>query len=155
MQDSIVDGTGMRAVVFFAGCPHKCKGCHNPESWNYDYGDDYTVDEIVGIVESNRITRGVTLSGGDPFFQPLEAKSLAGELRRKGYNMWAYSGYTFEEILLDHDMRLLLQELDVLVDGRFNEELKDLTLRFRGSSNQRIIDVQESLRQKEVVIHMA
>lgn len=152
MQDSIVDGPGLRAVVFFAGCPHRCEGCHNPESWNIGYGTEYTVDDVVTKVKSNRITRGVTLSGGDPFFQPLEAKLLASALRQEGYNMWAFSGYTFEEIIADHDMRSLLQELDVLVDGKFQEELKDLTLRFRGSSNQRIIDVQESLQREEVVL---
>lgn len=152
IQDSIVDGVGLRATIFFAGCPHRCKGCHNPESWNTEYGVDYSVEEIMSEIRTNKITKGVTLSGGDPFFQAKEIAPLAKQIKKEGYNLWAYTGYLFEDILNDVNQMELLSFIDVLVDGKFEIENKDLTLAFRGSSNQRIINVQQSLEENSVIL---
>lgn len=152
VQDSIVDGVGLRATIFFAGCPHRCKGCHNPESWNIEYGVDYSVEEIMSEIRTNKITKGVTLSGGDPFFQAKEIAPLAKQIKKEGYNLWAYTGYLFEDILNDVNQMELLSFIDVLVDGKFEIENKDLTLAFRGSSNQRIINVQQSLEENSVIL---
>lgn len=152
IQDSIVDGPGLRATIFFAGCPHKCKGCHNPESWNINYGEDYSIAEILSIIKSNTITQGVTLSGGDPFFQPKEAAALSKVLKENGYNLWMYTGFKYEDILKDPQQKALMTEADVLVDGKFVLEKKDLTLPFRGSSNQRIINVPKSLQENKIIL---
>ncbi len=154
IHDSIVDGKGLRAVIFFAGCPHRCKGCHNPESWNIGYGNAFTITEVMVEIKSNKAIQGVTLSGGDPFFQAKEILELAKEIKQNEYNLWAYTGFTFEEIIKDNVKLELLKQIDVLVDGRFVEELKDLTLRFRGSSNQRIIDVQKSIQENKIILYM-
>lgn len=141
IHDSIVDGTGLRTVVFFAGCPHFCKGCHNPESWNIKNGKEMTIEEIAKEVCKNPISN-VTFSGGDPFYQASEVKGLAKKLKALGKNIWAYTGYTYEELLESSDDKTeLLNQCDVLVDGRFVLEQRDLTLKFRGSRNQKIIDV--------------
>ncbi|MDA1762014.1 anaerobic ribonucleoside-triphosphate reductase activating protein [Bacillus cereus] len=144
IHDSVVDGEGLRTVVFFAGCPHRCFGCHNPKSWNICNGTDMTVEEIVKEIESNPLT-DVTFSGGDPFFQASEVKKVAKIVKDLKKNLWMYTGYTLEEIQSsqNNDMIELLHYGDVLVDGRFEIEKKDLTLPFRGSSNQRIIRLKE------------
>lgn len=139
-HDSVVDGEGIRTVIFFAGCPHFCKGCHNPRSWNIKNGTEMSMEEIRDEVLSNPLT-DVTFSGGDPFFQADEVKVLAKELKEHGKNIWIYTGYTHEQIK-DHpnpSFQELLLFCDVLVDGPFILAKKDLTLPFRGSSNQRII----------------
>lgn len=153
LHDSIVDGPGLRTVIFFAGCKHMCKGCHNPESWNEFCGYEYSGEEVIKEIKSNKLTRGVTFSGGDPFFQTKEISKLAEKLKEDKYNIWIYSGFTFEEIIKDEEMKSLLSLCDVLVDGRFEEELKDLTIQFRGSTNQRIIDIQKSLNEGKVVLY--
>lgn len=144
IHDSVVDGEGLRTVVFFAGCPHRCFGCHNPKSWNICNGTEMTVEEIVKEIESNPLT-DVTFSGGDPFFQAAEVKKVAQAVKGLKKNLWMYTGYTLEEIQSsqNNDMIELLHYGDVLVDGRFEIEKKDLTLPFRGSSNQRIIRLKE------------
>ena len=144
IHDSVVDGEGLRTVVFFAGCPHRCFGCHNPKSWNICNGTEMTVEEIVKEIESNPLT-DVTFSGGDPFFQAAEVKQVARAVKDLKKNLWMYTGYTLEEIQSsqNNDMIELLHYGDVLVDGRFEIEKKDLTLPFRGSSNQRIIRLKE------------
>ncbi|MDM5234762.1 anaerobic ribonucleoside-triphosphate reductase activating protein [Bacillus cereus] len=144
IHDSVVDGEGLRTVVFFAGCPHRCFGCHNPKSWNICNGTEMTVEEIVKEIESNPLT-DVTFSGGDPFFQAAEVKKVAQAVKDLKKNLWMYTGYTLEEIQSsqNNDMIELLHYGDVLVDGRFEIEKKDLTLPFRGSSNQRIIRLKE------------
>lgn len=140
IHDSVVDGEGLRTVIFFAGCPHHCKGCHNPESWNHYNGLEMSVKEVVDEVASNPLT-DVTLSGGEPFFQAEEVSQVAKELKRLGKNIWAYTGYTIEQLLNSDDphKRELLSYCDVLIDGPFILQERDLTLRFRGSKNQRII----------------
>ncbi|HDX9578452.1 anaerobic ribonucleoside-triphosphate reductase activating protein [Bacillus cytotoxicus] len=144
IQDSVVDGEGLRTVVFFAGCPHRCFGCHNPQSWNICNGTEMTKEEIIKEIEKNPLT-DVTFSGGDPFFQATEIKELAKNVKDLQKNLWIYTGYTFEEIQnsQNNDMIELLHYADVLVDGRFELERRDLTLSFRGSSNQRIIRLKE------------
>lgn len=143
IHDSIVDGEGLRTVVFFAGCPHFCKGCHNPSSWNRENGIDMTIDEIYEEVMSNPLT-DVTFSGGEPFIQADELQILAKRLKESNKNIWIYSGFTYEE-LIDHpnpNYQNLLMHCDVLVDGRFELDKHDPRLLFRGSANQRIIHLQ-------------
>ncbi|MGG2091601.1 anaerobic ribonucleoside-triphosphate reductase activating protein [Bacillus sp. S13(2024)] len=144
IHDSVVDGEGLRTVVFFAGCPHRCFGCHNPQSWNICNGTEITKEEMITEIEKNPLT-DVTFSGGDPFFQAAEVKAIAKAVKKMRKNLWIYTGYTLEEIQnsRNNDMIELLQYADVLVDGRFELAKRDLTLPFRGSSNQRIIRLKE------------
>ena len=156
LHDSVVDGPGLRTVLFFSGCPHFCKGCHNPESWNIRNGNEMTIEQVVDEVLSNPLT-DVTLSGGDPFFQASGVKQVAKRLKEAGKNIWAYSGYTLEELLaLGGDYTELLSYCDVLVDGPFILAERDLSLDFRGSHNQRIIhlkDVPELQSQSTIPNH--
>lgn len=140
-HDSVVDGEGFRTVIFFAGCPHYCKGCHNPDSWAIKNGTEMTVNEIVN--EALNPLTDITLSGGDPFFQANVTKEVAKRFKKHGKNIWAYTGWTLEELLTsqDQDKLELLSYIDVLVDGRFDLNKRDLTLPFRGSSNQRILEL--------------
>ncbi|EOW9528663.1 anaerobic ribonucleoside-triphosphate reductase activating protein [Bacillus cytotoxicus] len=144
IHDSVVDGEGLRTVVFFAGCPHRCVGCHNPQSWNTCNGTEMTAEEIIKEIAKNPLT-DVTFSGGDPFLQAAEVKKVAKGVKDLRKNLWIYTGYTLEEIQnsQNNDMIELLQYGDVLVDGRFELDKRDLTLPFRGSSNQRIIRLKE------------
>ncbi|WP_066196097.1 MULTISPECIES: anaerobic ribonucleoside-triphosphate reductase activating protein [Gracilibacillus] len=140
-HDSVVDGKGMRTVIFFAGCPHFCPGCHNPRSWNIRNGKEMSVEQVVG--EALNPLTDITLSGGDPFFQAKVAARIAKQLKAHGKHIWAYTGWTIEQLLENKnpDQLALLQYVDVLVDGPFRMEERDLTLAFRGSRNQRIIDM--------------
>ncbi|WP_242143413.1 MULTISPECIES: anaerobic ribonucleoside-triphosphate reductase activating protein [unclassified Bacillus cereus group] len=144
IHDSVVDGEGLRTVVFFAGCPHRCIGCHNPQSWNICNGTEMTAEEIIKEIATNPLT-DVTFSGGDPFLQAAEVKKVAKGVKDLKKNLWIYTGYMLEEIQnsQNNDMIELLQYGDVLVDGRFELDKRDLTLPFRGSSNQRIIRLKE------------
>ena len=147
--NSIVDGTGVRQVFWLAGCPHHCEGCHNPKTWNPDQGLDY---EPFGVYRmAIKSPFDVTFSGGDPMFQSGQLYNVCKHLHNYK-NIWVYTGYTWEEIIDDPNMSKVLKHIDVLVDGKFIKELADHTLRFRGSSNQRIIDVQKSLANKEVIL---
>ena len=148
--ESIVDGECVRVVVFFAGCNHHCKGCHNPASHDFDAGRPFDVDIQENIVEYIRETPyvdGVTLSGGDPMYSADEVREFVVKLKSElpDINIWIYSGFTFEEILCDEKMLRLLQLCDVLFDGPFIMEQRDISLSYKGSRNQRIIDVQASL----------
>ncbi|WP_036696872.1 anaerobic ribonucleoside-triphosphate reductase activating protein [Paenibacillus taiwanensis] len=138
IHDSVVDGDGLRSVVFFSGCPHQCLGCHNPQSWALMGGTPMSVDEIANELLSNPIT-DVTLSGGEPFVQAKEVKLLARKLRAAGKHIWAYTGYTIEQLQgASRDKIELLREIDVLVDGPFELDKKRAGLMYRGSANQRI-----------------
>lgn len=143
IHDSVVDGSGLRTVVFFAGCPHQCIGCHNPDSWNMGNGRYMPLDEVLVEIASNPMNE-VTFSGGEPFIQAKQIVPLAKEVKKLGKNIWIYSGFTYEEILDSQDpyKRELLEICDVLVDGRFLIEERDLSLTFKGSRNQRIIQLQ-------------
>ncbi|GAB6988835.1 anaerobic ribonucleoside-triphosphate reductase activating protein [Paenibacillus pini] len=139
IHDSVVDGEGLRTVIFFSGCTHQCPGCHNPQSWNVHHGTWMSVDEVLGEVLRNPMT-DVTLSGGDPFMQPASISCIARGLKLFGKHIWAYTGYTMEELLTNGsaDQKQLLSYCDVLVDGPFKQQLRDVSLAFRGSSNQMI-----------------
>ena len=151
VEDTMVDGPGFRTSIYCAGCRHQCAGCHNPQSWAFDAGQEMTVEQIVRVIESDPYAN-VTFSGGDPMYQAAGFAELAREIhRRTNKDIWCYTGFTFES-LINEDQRELLSELDVLVDGPFIERLRDGDLLFRGSSNQRIIDVQASLYSGETVL---
>lgn len=145
--DSIVDGPGIRVVFFAQGCPRRCEGCHNPESWPFGTGEDKTVEELFAIVQGNPLAKGATFSGGEPFSQAAAFAALAQKLKAAGYEVASYTGYTFEQLLEagTSEQRALLESLDVLVDGEFVLAQRNLDMRFRGSENQRILDVPKSL----------
>ena len=146
VSDSIVDGPGIRTTVFSQGCPHHCPGCHNPETWAFGCGTDISEEAVVEIVRSNPLCRGVTFSGGEPFAQPEAFTRLAHLLKEKGCEVASYSGYTFEELLEGTQaQKALLSAIDILIDGRFLLAEKSLEIPFRGSRNQRILDVKKSL----------
>lgn len=140
VEESVVDGPGVRTVIFTAGCPHRCKGCHNPESWNPLSGYDITVEDLTHQIEESGWD-GVTISGGEPFLQPKHLGELVQNCKRLKKNVWVYTGYTLEqlELMQDESIQYVLDHADVLVDGRFELTKRDTSLRFRGSSNQRII----------------
>ena len=146
VEDSIVDGPGIRVTIFCQGCPHHCPGCHNPETWDFSGGTAMEEERLVQIVRSNPLCRGVTFSGGEPFAQAAGFARLARLLKAQGYEVASYSGYTFEQLLRGSpEQRALLDTIDVLIDGPFVQSQKSLELAFRGSRNQRILDVSKSL----------
>ena len=148
VSDSIVDGPGIRTTIFSQGCPHHCEGCHNPETWAFGCGTQVPAEAIVDIVKSNPLCRGVTFSGGEPFSQATDFANLAEMLKEQGYEVASYSGYTFEELLNGtEDQKTLLQSIDILIDGPFLQAEKSLEIAFRGSRNQRILDVPKSLAE--------
>jgi len=152
VEDSIVDGPGIRTTVFSQGCPHRCEGCHNPETWEFGCGTEIAEERILDIVRSNPLCRGVTFSGGEPFAQAAGFAKLAKLLKKAGYEVASYSGYTFEQLLRGNDaQRELLRSIDILIDGPFIQAEKSLELIFRGSRNQRILDVPKSLAAGEAV----
>lgn len=137
IRGTTVDGPGFRTAIYMAGCDHKCRGCHNPQSWDPKAGKDMSIEEIMGIVKEEDFD--VTLTGGDPLFNPFATAALAKSIKDAGYGIWLYTGYTFEEIISNARLKLPLPFIDVIVDGPFIESLLDPDLPFRGSSNQRII----------------
>jgi len=152
-RESFVDGPGVRFVVFAQGCVHQCPGCHNQETWNPALGEEWSVRELFKIIRrSPERVRGLTLSGGEPFLQAGQMADLASLSRRqRGLHIMTYTGYVYQDLLdmaaVDPDVARLLAETDVLVDGPFVEVLKDIGLRFRGSVNQRVIDMEASRRE--------
>ena len=152
VQDSIVDGPGIRTTFFCQGCPHHCEGCHNPETWDFGCGTQVPVEDLVDVVKSNPLCRGVTFSGGEPFAQGTAFAKLARLLKAEGYEVASYSGYTFEELLEgSDDQKELLASIDILIDGPFVMTERSLELVFRGSRNQRILDVPKSLAAGKAV----
>ena len=151
LEDTMVDGPGFRTSIYCSGCGHHCPGCHNPQSWNFDGGREMSTEEIMKIIEADPYAN-VTFSGGDPMYQAVGFAELAREIRKRtNKDIWCYTGFTFES-LINHDQRELLEQIDVLVDGPFIEKLRDTDLLFRGSSNQRLIDVQSSLYECKIVL---
>lgn len=154
VNDSIVDGPGLRFTIFAQGCVHRCPGCHNPQTHDFCGGTLADTDEIIAHIRKNPLLDGVTFSGGEPFNQPLRFVEIAKAVHEMGLDIWCYTGYTFEELnegLKFKKRRELLLHVDTLVDGRFEIDKKTLECPFRGSSNQRIIDVPASLSKGEVV----
>ena len=148
IEDPTVDGPGFRTSIYCAGCSHACKGCHNPQSWDFNGGREMTTDEIMKIIEADPYA-DVTFSGGDPMYQAEGFIELARAIReRTNKTIWCYTGFTYEALLKMPKQRELLELIDVLVDGPFVESLRDPDLLFRGSSNQRIISLPQPL-QKE------
>lgn len=145
-----VDGSGLRTTIYFAGCNHHCPGCHNPHTWNFDAGIEMSRQEIIDRIVENDFD--VTFSGGDPMYQSSDILPLARQIKSLGKTIWCYTGFLFEEILSSPQMSSLLPYIDVVVDGQFIESLKDTDLIFRGSSNQRIIDVGATLASGNIVI---
>jgi len=146
VQDSIVDGPGIRTTIFCQGCPHHCPGCHNPETWAFGRGTDMEAERLVEIVRENPLCRGVTFSGGEPFSQADGFAKLAKLLKEAGYEVASYTGFTFEQLLEGTDeQKELLSAIDILIDGPFLLAEKSLEIAFRGSKNQRILDVPASL----------
>jgi len=149
IHDSIVDGPGLRYVVFTQGCSVRCEGCQNPDTWDPQGGSEASVDDIVKDLLSNPLTDGLTLSGGEPFDQAADCACLAAVAHENGLNVWVFSGKTFEELQneakTDPDVNDLLKQTDILVDGRFILAERTLSQKWCGSKNQRVIDVQKSL----------
>ncbi|CEN26648.1 anaerobic ribonucleoside-triphosphate reductase activating protein [Paraclostridium sordellii] len=156
--DSIVDGPGLRAVLWTQGCNHNCKGCHNPQTHDILGGYEEDTDNINNEIIKLKLHRGITLSGGEPFLQSEALAEVAKTCKKNNLDVWIYSGYTIEELLNKKNSSYfnnlnLLRNVDVLVDGRFIEAKRDISLKFRGSSNQRIIDVKKTLETKQVHLH--
>ncbi len=141
IEESIVDGPGLRFVLFLQGCRTHCKGCQNPQTWDFDGGTPVSAADILARIQCDPLVHGITFSGGEPFEQAEALLPLAAELKNRGYHLMAFSGYTFEQLLPKPGCRELLSLLDLLVDGPFIEEEKSLELRFRGSRNQRILNM--------------
>ena len=154
VKESVVDGPGFRYVIFAQGCTHCCKGCHNPDTHALDGGYVVDSDSLVEDIRQSRYIDGVTFSGGEPFLQAAAFVHIAEKLKKSNIDIVCYTGFTFEELMASKDeSRIKLLELvDTLIDGPYREELKDLSLTFRGSRNQRIIDVKASLRVQKAVL---
>ncbi len=157
IRESVVDGPGIRMTVFTQGCPHRCPGCHNPQTHDFNGGYISHPENILKAVDQNPMLQGVTFSGGEPFSQAEALAELAAEIKKRNLHIMTYSGYTYEELQNGiaegkAGWQSLLQQTDILVDGRFILEQRSLNLLFRGSKNQRLIDVKKSLEQGEAVL---
>lgn len=152
--DSIVDGAGIRTVVWTQGCGHACPGCHNPETHSFDAGQLYDIEEIKRQIDELQNQDGITFSGGDPMYQPEACNEIAKYAKEKGLNIWCYTGFTFEKLIekakCDPTYLEFLKNIDVLIDGPFILNKKSLNVIFRGSTNQRLIDVQKSLENNKI-----
>lgn len=154
VKDSVVDGEGYRYAIFVQGCPHDCKGCHNPQTHDFSLGREISASEILAELKEQSLISGVTFSGGEPFCQPKPLYELAKEIHALGFDLWVYTGYTLEELyeLESEGVKELLSQADVLIDGRYEEKERDLSLAFRGSQNQRIIDMNKTRECGQVVL---
>lgn len=152
--DSVVDGEGLRMVLWFQGCEIHCPFCHNPETWDVNGGKEYNLKDILKQINDykNRYD-GITLTGGHPLLQPKQCLEIVKNCKAMGLNVWLYSGLKYEDIIKKDIFVEILKYVDVLVDGRFINDLRDITLKWKGSSNQRVIDVQKSLKKGEVVLY--
>ena len=155
VKESIVDGPGIRFTVFTQGCNHHCPGCHNPQTHDFGGGNIVTIDSLIEMIKKDPLLAGITLSGGEPFEQAEACSELARKVHEMKLNVTTFSGYTFEELVAGFEKEPgweeLLKETDILVDGRFVLEKKNILLKFRGSENQRLIDVKKSLKEGRAV----
>ncbi len=156
VKESIVDGPGIRFVVFTQGCKHKCPGCHNPKTHSFNEGTVVSVDSVINTVSKNPILDGITISGGEPFEQAEACAELADKIRSMGLNVITYTGYTYEHLTelstKNKQWSKLLDTTDILVDGKFEISKKNGRLKFRGSENQRIIDVKQSRKRNKIIL---
>ena len=151
VEGTSVDGPGLRTSVYVAGCPHHCQGCHNPQSWTFGGGTPISIDNLLKQIADNDAP--LTLSGGDPLAQPEAVCELVRRVKAElGLNIWCYTGYTWEQILARPELTAVMRHIDVLVDSPFILAKRDTTLPFRGSSNQRLIDVAASLAKRQTVL---
>ena len=158
LDNSLSNGKGLRSVLFLSGCNHKCRGCHNLPMQDFKYGDKVNIDEIIQRIKNNvPIIRGVTFSGGEPLEQAENLAKLASMIKKENLNIWCYTGYEFEYIMDNMDningWKSLIQNIDVLVDGAFQQDKIKSNLKYKGSSNQRIIDVKKSIETKKVILY--
>ena len=157
-DESIANGLGWRAVLFVSGCPHHCPGCHNEVAQSYDYGKEFNEQEILERIQANSILNGITISGGEPLCKEniAEVNKFIQDVRKvkPNFDVWCYTGYTLEELRERNDdiTNQALQNIDVLVDGKFIQERKNPEIKFRGSYNQRILDVPKCLKEKKAII---
>ena len=156
IRESIVDGPGLRFVLFTQGCTHNCEGCHNPATHALDGGYEIEAERVLTEFFKNPLLKGITLSGGEPFLQARDLIPIAKAVREGKKDVVIYTGYTLEALraMNNADVNELLENCDVLVDGAYIEELKDIRLKFRGSANQRVIDVQKTLEKGECVLYL-
>lgn len=158
VDDSIVDGPGIRFTIFTQGCAHHCFNCHNPETWAFDKGKDVDIDELISKIKRNPLLQGITLSGGDPLYQVNACLELVKKVKElnSDLDIIIYTGFTFEELAnnfkKNNDLLSLLKLSDILIDGKYEDSLRDLTLRFRGSSNQRIINLKKTFLEEKIVL---
>jgi len=150
VPESFVDGDGIRFAIFMQGCRRNCAGCHNPETQDLNGGRLVDTQEIISAIKKNPLLDGITLTGGEPLLQICAATEISRAAKNFGLNVWCYTGYTFEELPID--AAPLLENVDVLVDGEFVLSLRDLELQFRGSRNQRIIDLKKTREQNKIVL---
>jgi len=154
-QESFVDGPGLRYVIFAQGCSHRCPHCQNPETWDANAGKEFSVKQVSRMLRQHRKTkRGITFSGGEPFEQAGELAEVAMAARQLGWDVVTYTGFTYEQLIESNDngIAALLSASDILIDGKYVHELKSLSLKFRGSSNQRVIDMVETRKEGCVVL---
>lgn len=157
-DESISNGLGWRAVLFVSGCPHHCPGCHNEVAQNYDYGKEFNEQEILERIQKNSILNGITISGGEPLCKEniSEVGKFIQDVRKikPNFDVWCYTGYTLEQLEARNDdtTNKVLQNIDVLVDGKFIQERKNPEIKFRGSDNQRILDIPRSLKEKKAIM---
>lgn len=152
IEGTAVDGPGLRTSIYFAGCTHRCPGCHNQHTWPFDAGRDMTVAQVFDVI--NDAGLDVTFSGGDPLLQPdLDALALLARLiRQSGRTLWCYTGFEYEQLLHMPQLSDVLSQVNVLVDGPFREQLRDISLLFRGSSNQRLINLDATRSSGDIVL---
>ena len=150
VPESYVDGDGIRFAIFMQGCLRNCEGCHNPETHSLNGGRLMDTAEIISAIKKNPLLDGITLTGGEPFLQVDASNEIACAAKNLGLNVWCYTGFTFEE--LPREVVPLLKNIDVLIDGEFIESQRDLELQFRGSRNQRIINLKKTREQNKIVL---
>ncbi len=158
VDDSIVDGPGIRFTIFTQGCAHHCFNCHNPETWDFDKGKDVDIDELISKIKRNPLLQGITLSGGDPLYQVNACLELVKKVKElnSDLDIIIYTGFTFEELAINFKknnyLLSLLKLSDILIDGKYEDSLRDLTLKFRGSSNQRVINLKKTFLEEKIVL---
>lgn len=151
-SDSIVDGEGIRTVIWTQGCGHHCKGCHNPETWSFEEGYLIDVKDVINEIDNLSGQDGITFSGGDPLYQVDACLKIAKHCKERDLNVWCYTGFLYEDLLKNDKYLELLKYIDVLVDGPFILSQRSLDLKFKGSENQRVIDVPNSLKENKIVL---